>query len=86
MARLTLPFLQQPMLTGLARNHAFADGNKRAAFMVMMTFLRKNAVAFAPSPSSATEMIVDLAAGRADEGLLIDWIVAHQPAGGAGET
>src|SRR5215813_11369644 len=33
---------------GLAKNHAFVDGNKRIAFMSMMVFLRRNAVAFAP--------------------------------------
>ena len=31
---------------GLARNHAFADGNRHIAFMAMMTFLIKNGVSF----------------------------------------
>src|ERR1700742_1605844 len=35
---------------GLAKNHAFVDGNKRIAFMAMMTFLLKNGVAFEPEP------------------------------------
>src|SRR5271155_1806948 len=38
---------------GLAKNHAFVDGNKRIAFMAMMGFLLKNDVAFAPDPSHA---------------------------------
>ena len=29
---------------GLARNHAFVDGNKRIAFHAMMVFLRSNGV------------------------------------------
>src|SRR5476649_1550898 len=29
---------------GLAKNHAFVDGNKRIAFMAMMGFLLKNGV------------------------------------------
>src|SRR5437870_10207052 len=33
---------------GLAKNHAFVDGNKRIAFMTMVVFLRKNGVHFAP--------------------------------------
>jgi death-on-curing protein len=37
---------------GLAKNHAFVDGNKRIAFMAMMGFLLKNGVAFDPEPAS----------------------------------
>src|SRR5712691_12203326 len=47
---------------GLAKNHAFVDGNKRVAFMAMMTFLHKNGVAFSPDPAHATQMILSLAA------------------------
>src|ERR1700694_3302824 len=36
---------------GLAKNHAFVDGNKRIAFMAMMGFLLKNGVAFDPEPA-----------------------------------
>src|SRR6516164_11040749 len=32
---------------GLAKNHAFVDGNKRVAFLAMMVFLRTNGVRFA---------------------------------------
>src|SRR3954470_2128900 len=39
---------------GLAKNHAFVDGNKRIAFMIMATFLRRNGVRFAPDPAHAT--------------------------------
>ena len=39
---------------GLARNHAFVDGNKRIAFQAMMVFLRINDVPFAPKPPEAT--------------------------------
>src|ERR1700742_4191965 len=41
---------------GLAKNHAFVDGNKRIAFMSMMTFLRKNGVRFVPAPAHATKI------------------------------
>jgi death on curing protein len=59
---------------GLARNHPFVDGNKRAAFMTMMTFLRKNGVRFAPAEAVATEAMVALAAGDVDEDGLSRWI------------
>ena len=58
----------------IARNHPFVDGNKRAAFMVMTVFLRKNGLAFAPSEALATEAIVSLAAGEVDEDGLTRWI------------
>ena len=59
---------------GIARNHAFVDGNKRTAFAAMMIFLAKNGVAFAPSPGEAVRMILELAAGTRGEAALADWI------------
>ena len=59
---------------GIARNRPFVDGNKRAAFMVMSVFLRKNGVAFAPSEALATVATVALAAGEVDEDGLTRWI------------
>lgn len=64
---------------GLARNHPFVDGNKRAAFMVMMTFLRKNGVQFAPVEGVATEAMIALAAGEIDEDGLTRWIRDNCP-------
>src|ERR1041385_1068938 len=46
---------------GLAKNHAFVDGNKRIAFMAMMTFLIKNGIAFVPDPAQSTAIILSLA-------------------------
>lgn len=59
---------------GLAKNHAFVDGNKRIAFMAMMVFLHKNGVAFSPDPAEATTMILSLAAGDVSEPSLVRWI------------
>ncbi|MCA1432156.1 MULTISPECIES: type II toxin-antitoxin system death-on-curing family toxin [unclassified Bradyrhizobium] len=59
---------------GLAKNHAFVDGNKRIAFMAMMAFLRKNGVAFSPDPAEATTIILSLAAGEVSEESLTRWI------------
>src|SRR5690349_25177405 len=47
----TLPELAAAYAFGLAKNHAFVDGNKCIAFMAMMTFLVKNGVAFSPEPA-----------------------------------
>ncbi|MBB4263189.1 MULTISPECIES: type II toxin-antitoxin system death-on-curing family toxin [unclassified Bradyrhizobium] len=59
---------------GLAKNHAFVDGNKRIAFMAMMVFLHKNGVAFTPDPAEATTIILSLAAGEVSEQSLVRWI------------
>src|SRR6201995_738079 len=64
---------------GLAKNHAFVDGNKRIAFMTMMVFLRKNGVPFAPDPAQSTAMILSLAAGEVSEESLTRWIRDNWP-------
>lgn len=63
----------------LAKNHAFVDGNKRIAFLSMMTFLRLNAVPFRPSPPAATAMILEVAAGTVGEDGLARWIRDNLP-------
>jgi len=64
---------------GLAKNHAFVDGNKRIAFMAMMTFLHKNGVPFAPDQAQATTIILSLAAGEVSEESLTRWIRDNWP-------
>ncbi|MCG6204944.1 type II toxin-antitoxin system death-on-curing family toxin [Rhodopseudomonas sp. HC1] len=74
------PELAAAYAFGLARNHAFVDGNKRIAFMAMMVFLHKNGVAFAPDPAHATSIILSLAAGEVSEQSLTQWIRDNWPA------
>ena len=74
-----LPELAAAYAFGLAKNHAFVDGNKRAAFMSMMVFLRKNGVAFAPAQAHATKIILALAAGEVSEESLTRWIRDNWP-------
>ena len=64
---------------GLAKNHAFVDGNKRIAFLSMAVVLRKNGVRFAPDQSHATAMIMSLAAGEVSEESLARWIRDNWP-------
>lgn len=64
---------------GLARNHPFVDGNKRAAFLAMMTFLRLNGIPFAPADAMAAAAILALAAGEVDEKGLTRWIRDNWP-------
>jgi death-on-curing protein len=74
-----LPELAAAYAFGLAKNHAFVDGNKRMAFMSMMTFLRKNGIRFAPDQAHATKMIMSLAAGEVSEESLARWIRDNWP-------
>jgi death on curing protein len=62
---------------GLARNHPFVDGNKRAAFLAMGIFLAINGVNFRPQQDDATQTILSLAAGDLSEADLAEWIGAN---------
>jgi death on curing protein len=59
---------------GLARNHPFNDGNKRAAFMGATLFLAKNGIALTASQSDATNNTVQLAAGEVSEKHFAEWL------------
>src|ERR1700751_722936 len=75
----TLPELAAAYAFGLAKNHAFVDGNKRIAFMAMMIFLIKNGVPFSPDPAQATKIILSLAAGEVSEESLTRWLRDNWP-------
>jgi death on curing protein len=64
---------------GIARNHAFVDGNKRAAFLALVTFLGLNDVDFLVDEAAATVIIRDLAAGTVSEEGLTRWIRDNLP-------
>jgi death-on-curing protein len=64
---------------GLARNHPFVDGNKRAAFGAMIVFLGLNDIDFLVPPESATAIILALAAGEVGEEGLTRWIRDNWP-------
>lgn len=64
---------------GLAKNHAFVDGNKRIAFMAMMVFLHKNGIPLTPDPAQSTKIMLALAAGEVSEEGLTRWIRDNWP-------
>ncbi len=76
---LDLAVLAAAYAFGLAKNHAFVDGNKRIAFMAMVVFLRKNGVHFAPDQAQSTKIILALAAGEVSEDSLTRWIRDNWP-------
>jgi death-on-curing protein len=66
---------------GLARNHAFVDGNKRIAFLAMVTFLGLNGIDFVVPEAEAVVIMLGLASGEIDEGGLARWIRDNWPDG-----
>jgi death-on-curing protein len=74
-----LPELAASYAFGVAKNHAFVDGNKRIAFMTMVTFLRKNGVRFSPDQAQATTMMIALAAGEVSAESLARWLRDNWP-------
>ena len=62
---------------GLARNHPFADGNKRTCLVAMRLFLKLNGIAFEASGASKYKMIMQLAAGDVSQDELADWLRSH---------
>ena len=62
---------------GLARNHPFADGNKRTAWVLARTFLALNAVELVFDPFDAVPTVQALAAGDLSESELADWFRQH---------
>lgn len=65
---------------GLARNHAFVDGNKRAAFLAVGIFLAINGRRLAADQVDAIRTMVAVAAGELDEQGLAAWIAKNSVA------
>lgn len=59
---------------GIAKNHAFIDGNKRTAFLVMFTFLKVNGWRLVVPEPEAVVVMQDVAAGVMVEKLLAEWL------------
>ena len=59
---------------GIARNHAFIDGNKRTAWVVARLFLAKNSVKLRFEPADAVVRMLALAAGELAEEEFAAWL------------
>lgn len=62
---------------GLAKNHPFVDGNKRAAFLSIGLFLFLNGWRLKASQADATLTMLSVAAGDIDEPRLAQWLREH---------
>jgi death-on-curing protein len=62
---------------GLAKNHPFVDGNKRAAFLATGLFLYLNGYRLRASQADATTTILSVADGELSESDFAAWLRAH---------
>ncbi len=62
---------------GLAKNHAFVDGNKRAAFLAVGLFLGLNGYRLVATQAEATLTMLGVAAGEIEEEAFAAWIREH---------
>ncbi len=59
---------------GIAKAHAFVDGNKRTAFVATATFLRLNGLHLKPDPAEGAQAMDDLASGVLSELGFAAWL------------
>lgn len=59
---------------GIAKAHAFVDGNKRTAFVTSATFLRLNGFSLRPDPLDGVRAMEDLATGVIAEAAFAAWL------------
>ena len=62
---------------GIAKNHPFIDGNKRAAFLAVGMFLYLNGLRLQVSQAEATVTMLAVAAGDISEDAFAAWLRAH---------
>lgn len=59
---------------GIAKAHAFVDGNKRTAFVAAFTFLRLNGVFVRPDTASGVRKMEDLVSDKVSEAEFATWL------------
>lgn len=62
---------------GVAKNHAYVDGNKRAAFLCVGLFLALNGWRLRATQAEATLTMLAVAAGRMAEAEFAAWLRGH---------
>ncbi|GAA4403735.1 type II toxin-antitoxin system death-on-curing family toxin [Quisquiliibacterium transsilvanicum] len=62
---------------GIAKNHPFVDGNKRAAFLAVGLFLALNGWRLAATQVEATSAMIAVASSELDEPAFAQWLREH---------
>ena len=72
-----IPRLAAAYAYGITKDHPFADGNKRAAFLSIGLFLALNSYSLQVEQQEAVKTVLALAAGDLDESELTAWIAKY---------
>jgi death-on-curing protein len=72
-----VPALAASYAFGVARNHAFIDGNKRSAYVICRTFMILNGYDLTAAKVDRYTIFLDLAAGSITEEELATWLIEH---------
>ena len=72
-----IPTLAASYAFGIARNHAFFDGNKRTAYVVCRTFLLLNGLDLTADRVERYKMFLAVADGSLTEAELAAWLKTH---------
>lgn len=76
-AECTIAGLAASYAFGIAKNHAFVDGNKRAAFLSIGLMLSLNGYRLTAHPVDAIQTMLAVASSALDEEGLAAWIKEH---------
>lgn len=76
----SLAALAATYAVGIASNHPFVDGNKRAAYQALILFLALNDAPLRADPVDAINTMLAVAAGRIDIDALAAWVRANSVA------
>ena len=76
----SLAVLAATYAVGVASNHPFVEGNKRAAYQAMILILALNGTPLRPDRVEAIRTVQAVAAGEIDIDTLAEWIRANSAA------
>jgi len=69
-----LPAMSAAYLFHIAQNHPFIDGNKRAAVLSALVFLKVNGIEKLPDPKKLESVTLQVAAGEMGKDALTQWL------------
>lgn len=67
---------------GVVKNHPFADGNKRTAFLSAYVFLSRNGIQLSADEVAATNAVLALASSEMNEAQFAVWLRENSQASG----
>lgn len=76
----SIALLAATYAVGVASNHPFVDGNKRAAYQALILFLSMNGAPLEADPVDAINIMLGVAAGQIDIEALAAWVRANSAA------